>query len=197
MDNRNTFFNRNKPIAPQIESAEIEREPMEKAIDPMSPPPPIAAPVVATHTQPNWLSRFIGNAHILQLVLLGVVFFMGNQFGNGCQKQKQIRQQIKAIELAHRQTLNLMDSLQKASALREAQTLKQVTDFYTVLQGLNLQSAVAKEGLAKAQTKVAVARQEAIKVTTENNAAMKKQMEEGAKRESYFDLINNDSTMLQ
>jgi hypothetical protein len=197
MDNRNTFFNKNKPIAPQIESAEIEREPMEKAIDPMLPPPPIAAPVVATHTQPNWLSRIIGNAPILQLVLLGVVFFMGNQFGNGCQKQKQIRQQIKAIELAHRQTLNLMDSLQKASALREAQTLKQVTDFYTVLQGLNLQSAVAKEGLAKAQTKVAVARQEAIKVTTENNAAMKKQMEEGAKRESYFDLINNDSLMLK
>jgi hypothetical protein len=182
-----------------VESREFVSESVVRTVETESSTPisvptaKVAEPIKPPSVLSNILSKVTGNANILQLLLLGAVFFMGNQFGTGCQKQQQIRQQIKAIEREHLATLKLMDSLQIASAKREAETLKQVNDFYTVLQGLDLKSEIVKTKLKEAQTKIAVKREEAVAIAVKHNDVIQERIKEGPKRSSYFDMITEDS----
>jgi hypothetical protein len=191
MNNRNTFFNKPQPIERQTELEETSPPPMEQAVEP-PPPTRVAEPIQEPSLLARIFSKVSGNATILQLFLLGAVFFMGNQLGNGCQKQKEVRQQIKMIEREHLATLKLVDSLQRASAEQEAKALKQVNDFYATLQQLDLKSEVVKTQLVKAKANVEIRQKEAIKTTIEHNETMKARINDGAKRSSYFDLDDDN-----
>jgi hypothetical protein len=192
MDNRHTFFNKPQPIA-----REPEPEAMQTVATEQTAEPPLPTRVSEPIKEPSLLSRIFskvsGNATILQLFLLGAVFFLGNQFGSGCQKQKEVRQQIKMIEREHLATLKLVDSLQRASAEQEAKALKQVNDFYATLQQLDLKSEVVKTQLVKAKANIEIRQKEAIKTTIDHNETMKARINEGAKRSGYFDLDDDNS----
>lgn len=210
MDNRNTFFNKTPSTETLKESvdvtttaSEVVTTTREILVEPLLTPPITAVAVapVAPIKTPSILSIILskvkGNGTILQLILLGAVFFMGNQFGSGCQRQKEIRQQIKMIEREHLATLKLVDSLQRASAEQEAKTLQQVTDFYATLQQLDLKSEVVKTQLTKAKAAIDVRKSEAVKLATEHNDVLKDRISQGAKRSSYFDLITEDSLAIK
>jgi hypothetical protein len=163
MDNRNYFFikpSSTETFKESVDSittasevvtttaSEVKMTTMERSVDGV-PSTPIAAPVVATPAQPNWLSRIIGNATILQLVLLGVVFFMGNQLGSGCQKQKQIRQQINALEKMHVATLKRADSLYAAALQHDLSASEKVGTLYGQIEKLNIKDNTLKVEIAK------------------------------------------------
>ncbi len=210
MDNRNTFFNKTPSKETLKESvdvtttaSEVVTTTREILVEPSLTPPITAAvvapvePIKTPSILSIILSKVKSNGTILQLILLGAVFFMGNQFGSGCQRQKEIRQQIKMIEREHLATLKLVDSLQRASAEQEAKTLQQVTDFYATLQQLDLKSEVVKTQLTKAKAAIDGRKSEAVKLATEHNDVLKDRISQGAKRSSYFDLITEDSLAIK
>jgi hypothetical protein len=195
MDNRYTFFNKRQSTETLTESVESVAEPSQKVVEvlPPSPPPPISEPIRKPPVLSNLLSRIIGNPNILQLVLLGIVFFMGQQFGGGCQKQKQIRQQIKAIEAQHQKTLRLVDSLQIASSRQETAALQQINEFYATLQQLDLKSAVVKEQLQKAKTTVENRKKVIVSTIDDNNKKVDAQIKASENRSNYFGMPEEDN----
>lgn len=194
MDNRYTFFNKRQSTETITESVESVTEPSEKVVQPSPqlPPPPISEPIGKTPVLSNILSRIIGNPNILQLVLLGIVFFMGQQFGGGCQKQKDIRQQIKTIEAQHQKTLRLVDSLQIASAQQETAALQQINEFYATLQQLDLKSAVVKEQLQKAKVTVENRKKVILSTIEDNNNKIEAQIKASENRSNYFGMPEDD-----
>jgi hypothetical protein len=173
MDNRNTFFNKPKPQLGQIVTREETRDvsevvthdvTIEKAFVAVEnerevvPPPPVssvprAEPIAPAFSFGKMLSGLMGNATILQLVLLGAVFFMGNQFGSGCQKQKQIRQQINALEKMHTATLHKADSLYEAALRHDSAATQKIGTLYGQLEKLNVKDNALKVEIAQGQQK--------------------------------------------
>ncbi len=224
MDNRNTFFNKPQPPQPQTTATEVAIAPESEALPSVKIERSFAAaetvempqtatvnvptsPTVNVQTAPplsassfslkNMLSQLVAHPNILPLLVVAVVFFMGNQFGLGCQKQREIRQQIREIEGEHKKTLELMKDLQKKSADQEAAVLKQVNDFYATLQQLDLKSEVVKTALQKAKIVIDNGKKQAIEATIQHNTEVEARINTIDERLKYFDMKDRDSTTNQ
>ncbi len=214
MDNRNTFFNKPQPPLAQIVTKEETRDvsavvthdvSIEKAFMAVEnetavvPPPPVVPvprvePIAPSFSLKNMLSGLIAHPNILPLLVVALVFFMGNQFGLGCQKQKEIQQRINLVENEHKKTLELMKELQIKSADDEAKVLKQVNDFYATLQQLDLKSEVAKTQLKKAQVVIEQGKKAVVDAVIEHNNAVEARINTIDERLKYFDMKDRDST---